>query len=214
MLASDAQNPEFSGAHNPDATLSVNFYSRAVQHMFNTEKEGRPIFHDVVYVQIMTPGNDKNILDVPARDDHKRRFPREWAFYQNNHGDQQEMGTPLSQWPQITAAQAEEFKALKFRTVEHIANASDQNITNIGMIGGMAPLLLRARAQAFLAAAQATAAPQQQAAEIERLRADAVEREKQHQAEMNDLREMVKELAANQKKTPGRKPAEVSDGNG
>lgn len=207
MLASDDANPAFQGAHNPDQTLSVRFYSKPVQNNYLTEKEGRPIFEDVVYVNIMTPGNDKNIVDTPARDHHKARFPMHWAHFQNTHGEQKEMGTPLDQWPQITGAQAEELKGLKFRTVEHVANASDQNIGNIGMIGGMAPLQLRAKARAFLTSATDSALPQQQAAEIEKLKELQAEKDKQHEAQMAELRQMVEKLATKGK--PGRKPKEA-----
>lgn len=211
MLASDAQNPEFMGAHNPDATLSVKLYSRAVQHMFKTEKEGRPIFEDVVYIEIKTPGNDKNIVDRPVQEGDKARFPMHWAHYQNTHGaTAAEIGTPLEQWPQITAAQAEELKALKFRTVEHLANASDQNIASIGMVAGMAPMSLRTRAQAFLHAAADSAVPQRQAAELEKLRAEKEASDEQHTKDMAEMRAMIADLAANQKAKPGPKPkAEV-----
>lgn len=210
MLASDAQNPQFTGAHNPDDTLSVQFYSRPIQNIYKSleGQEGRPIYDNVVYVKIWTPGNSLNIIDTPAREDHKARFPRQWAHYQNSHsGDARELGTPLEMWPQINAAQAEELKALKFRTVEHLANASDLNINNIGMVGGMAPHMLRTRAQAFLAAAQDSAVPQKQAEEIENLRKEAAEREAKHEREMAELRALIE---AGAKKKGGR-PRKVTE---
>jgi hypothetical protein len=210
MLASDAQNPEFTGAHNPDATLSVRFYSRPVQNMYQTEQQGRPIFEDVIYVEIATPGNDKNIIDTPMREAHKMRFPVQWAHYHNTHaGDARDVGTPLASWPLISAAQAEELKALKFRTVEHIANASDLNLSNIGMAGGMDVFQLRLRAQAFLRAASDSAAPQQQAVEIEKLRAEQAEKDAKHEREMQEMRDQIAALAANQKGKGGRPKKEA-----
>ena len=170
MLASDAQNPNFVGAHNPDAALAVRFYSRAVQNNFETSKQGRPIFQDVDYIEITTPGNQLNIIDTPVREQHKMRFPLQWAAYQNAHsGDQREIGTPLKQWPLLTLAQAEELRGIKFFTVEGIANASDLQINNIGMIGGMAPQALRERAKAYLQAAAGTANVEHQATENAKL---------------------------------------------
>lgn len=217
MLASDDANPNFAGARDPDATLSVRFYNKAVQNNFKTGRESRPIFEDVVYVHIETPGNDKNIIDTPARDHHKERFPRQWAHYMNTHGTEMtEIGTPLEAWPLITAAQAEELKALKFRTVEHIANASDLNISAIGMIGGMAATSFRARAQAFLEAAKDTALAQIQAEELARMKEEQRVKDDAHAAELTALRmrqeemqKMIEELAANQKKTPGPKPKQA-----
>ena len=166
MLASDLNNPEFAGAINPDSRLAVRFYSKPMQNNFRTAQEGRPIFEDRDFVRIEVPGDRTSIIDTFAMPEHQERFPIQWARYKNNKGDPQEVGTPLSQWPLITASQAEELKALKFRTVDAIATASDAQLQNIGMIGGMAPTAMRLRAQAFLAAAKDTAFPQNQAAEI------------------------------------------------
>jgi len=171
MLASDANNPNFAGATNPDAALAVRFYKRAIQDIFQTTKQGRPIFQDVDYIEIFTPGNQLNIIDTPVREHHKVRFPVQWAHYRNQHGgDQRETGTPVNQWPFLSMSQAEELKAIKFFTVEMIANASDLQINSIGMIGGMAPNVLRERANAYLNAAAGTASVEAEATEKAQLK--------------------------------------------
>lgn len=180
MLASDDHNPEFVGAKNPDSALIVEFYTRPVQNNVASTKAGRAIFEDVIYIKIDVPGIKDMKWDMPARSDHKARFPLQWAHYKNKtEGDAREIGTPLSEWPVLTRSQAEEFRGLKFFTVESLANASDANINNLGMMGGMSPYALREKARAFLASAKDTALPQQQAeelakrdAELERLRAE------------------------------------------
>ena len=83
MIASDDNNPNFVGQRNPDSALSVLFYSKAMQNEFESKKQGRPIFFDVDMVRIFLPGDDKNIIDTFARDDHKERFPRQWEHYRN-----------------------------------------------------------------------------------------------------------------------------------
>lgn len=158
LLASDLQNPEFTGATNPDSLLHAQFYSKPVKQNFLTEKEGRPIFKDVDFVKIHTPGNQLNIIDVAVREEHKLRFPMQWARYQNGKkGDEQTIGTPLSQWPILTPAQVEELRGLKFFTVEAIAGASDERIAQIGMCVGMAPSAFRDRAKRFLTVAKDSA---------------------------------------------------------
>ena len=148
LIASDANNPEFQGAHNPDSRLAVKFYSKTVPNKFESEKQGRPIFFDLDYVQIFVPGDNTSVIDQPVREDHKQRFPLQWARYNNNRSENtHEIGTPLTQWPRITPAQAEELRALKFYTVEGIANASDASLQSIGMIAGMAPYAFREHAQ-------------------------------------------------------------------
>lgn len=187
MLASDMNNTNFVGAMNPDAALAVRFYNRAVENNFESVKQGRPIFQDVLYVEIFTPGSQLNIIDVPARADHRARFPQQYAHYMNTiGGDQREMGTPLSQWAHLSAAQVEELRGLKFFTVENLANASDLNITNIGMIGGSNPLALREKAKAYLAAAAGAAPAERENAEMAEMKKIMADQQKQISALLAD----------------------------
>jgi hypothetical protein len=192
MLASDENNPNFLGAQNPDSRLAVRFYSKPIQSPFKTEKEGRPIFEDVVYVEIHTPGNQLNIIDTPARDHHKARFPHQWAHYMNAHGgDSKQMGTPLTAWTLISASQAEMLKALKFYTVEQIAFASDDQIAQVGMHAGMAPLAFRERAKRYLEAASGEASINKAAEELKKRDQEIAEMKAKHEAEMAELRALI-----------------------
>ena len=182
MMASDGNNPQFVGAHNPDAALVVKFYSKAVHQPFESQLQGRPIYSDVDYIQIFTPGNQLNIIDTPVRSEHQARFPQQWAVYQNGKGTGMEMGTPVNQWPFLSAAQAEEFRAVKFFTVEQLANASDLQLQSLGMMGGMNPLVIRERAKAFLGQAAASAPAEAQAQENAELKERLAAMEKQVQA--------------------------------
>jgi len=194
-LASDLDNPDFVGAKNPDSVLQVVFYSKPMPNEFESNKQGRPIFYDADFVKIMIPGDKDSIIDTFAREDHKKRFPLHWAHYQNKHGgDSREIGTPLAQWPRLTASQAEELKGLKFFTVEAIAHASDAQLQKIGMAAGMAPYAFREHAQRFLALAQGDSAAQA-----------AEEKAKQLEAEKQAL---VDQMAADKAETE-RKFAEM-----
>lgn len=168
MLASDINNPEFAGAtSNPDAALIVSFYVKPIQNIFASSKAGKPMYEDITYITINVPGLKDMQVDRPAYENDKRRFPLQWQHFENRtKGDAREIGTPLSEWQQITRSQAEEFRALKFFTIESIANASDLNINSLGMIGGMAPHVLREKAKAFLQSAKDSALPQHQAEEL------------------------------------------------
>jgi len=179
MMASDAANPQFIGASNPDAAIVVKFYSRAVHQPFESIKQNRPIYLDVDFVMIHTPGNQLNIVDTPVTWEHKQRFAQQWAQYQAGKGSGMEMGTPVTAWPLLSSAQAEEFRGLKFYTVEQLANASDGQLQNIGMVGGMNPIALRERAKAFLGQAQAGVPAAAQAQENADLRAQLAAQQKQ-----------------------------------
>lgn len=168
-LASDLNNTEFAGAMNPDALLHVTFYSKSVPQPFLTEQEKRPIFRDVDFVKIHTPGNALNIVDVPVSEGHKSRFPQQWARYQNGkQGAEQVIGTPLAQWSILTPAQAEELRALKFFTVEQVAGASDERINQVGMCVGKAPTAFREQAQRFLQVAKDSASLEHMDEELKR----------------------------------------------
>lgn len=185
-LASDANNTQFAGAHNPDSVLAVTFFNKPIQNSFKTNEAGRPIFEDRIMVRIMTPGNALNIVETFAREEHKRRFPLQWAhFEQGRTGDQREIGTPVSQWPLLTGAQAEELKAVKFFTVEQVAGASDEQLQKLQMVVGQSPFTLRDKARAYLAAAAGTALPQAQAEELAK-----------RDQEIADLKATVARLAA------------------
>ena len=168
FLPSDDQNPDFLGAHNPDGRLTAQFLIHPVQNNFETEKQGRPIFDDVEMVRIHVPGDQLNVIFTPVRPEHKRRFPLQWAHFQNKQdGDQRLAGkTPITEWPRVTPAQAAELQYLKFLSVEDVANASDSNLQTIGMVGGMSPYAFREAAQRFLSLATADSASSKQADEL------------------------------------------------
>lgn len=209
MLASDDNNPQFAGAHNPDSRLSVRFYAKPVQNEFLSKKEARPIFQDVDYVEINIPGDQLNVLNAPVRQDHKERFPLQWARYQNAKGAEvPEIGTPLSQWQLLTPAMAAELRHFKFTTVEHVANASDLQLQSIGMVAGMSPFEFRERARTFLKVASAESASSAESEKLKVLEEEnariKAEAEKNAMA-LQVLQEQMQTLLESKGK-PGRKP--------
>jgi hypothetical protein len=188
-LETDMANPNFAGARNPDDLLWVQFSMKPIQNNFRSQEAGRPIFEDQLWIEIRVPGNALTIIERPALEEDKRRFPRQWAWFEKTHGtDGQNVGTPLSQWPLLRPSQVEEMRALKFYTVEQVAFASDQQVGTVGMIGGMNPLALRERAKLFLESAKDTALAVKQADEIKR-RDEEMAKMRQEMAEMKSLLE-------------------------
>lgn len=212
-LESDVANRNFAGAMNPDDLLWVQFSTKAVQHNFETQLQGRPIFIDEDWIEIRTPGNSYNIIERPVVEADKVKFPRQWAFFQQTKSqDGQNSGTPLSQWPYLRPSQIEELRALNFRSVEQIAFASDEQVARVGMLAGMAPLAFRERAKLYLEAARDNAHAVKQADENkalkERLEAQEKaqrEQEEKHRKEMEELRSLI---AAAAPKKRGRPPKE------
>lgn len=202
MLASDVANPEFVGAYSPDSRLTVQFYSKPVEIPFQTEKQGRPIFEDRTYVKIFTPGDNLNQIDRPKRDDDEQRFPLQWAQYKNKNVEQV-VGTPISQWPLVSASKAEELKYMKFFTVESIAFASDEQISHLGMIAGMQPMAFREKAKQFLAVSQNASILSEREAQLK-------QQQELMAAQAEQLKIMQEQINALQsKKKPGRPPKQA-----
>lgn len=177
LVASDDNHPDYVGQRNPDAALSVLFYSKPLQNNFESEEAKRPIFYDADMVKIFLPGDDKTVIDTFARDDHKKRFPLQWSHYQNKReGDQRLAGkTPITQWARVTPAMAEELRAIKFIAVEDIANASDMQLQSMGMIAGQSPHSFRDAARNYLRMANGEAAESKAQAENESLKKQMAE---------------------------------------
>lgn len=149
-----------------DKSLLVKFYTAPQQDMDATKKEGRPIFKDVEMIDIRIPGNKDNIVVRPVRESDKQRFPEHYRLFKNRvEGAKEEMvGMPLVLWPEVTAAQVEEFKYFNVRTVEQLAGIPDSTAQKFVGIQD-----LRRKATAFLEAANKKAPLSKMRGEIETL---------------------------------------------
>lgn len=174
--------------------LAVRFYQREVENEHMTSQEGRPIKYMADFIRIEVPGDMTSIIDTFVHDDHKKRFPIQWAHYQNDKQTQVEaQGTLLKDWSLLTPAQASELKHFKFYTVEQVAAASDQQIQGIGMIVGTSGFAFRDKAIAFLAAAKDSSLVMQQADEL-----------RKRDTEIEELKRQVAQLAQVMERKPGR----------
>ena len=136
---------------NPQGSIAE-FYMEAVEFKAESEQHGRPIFREIPFVRVQSPGDRNNVLEVKANEHYKQRFPRQWeAFQRGQHGEM--VGTPLSQWPQVTKSQVLEAQYFGVKTVEDLADVVDTSIQKMGM-GWMA---IRKKARDYLAAASGNA---------------------------------------------------------
>ena len=133
------------------------------------------------------------------------------AFQNGLPGEVRETGTPLAQWPLLTVSAIQELNAVKFYTVDGIASASDEQLSILGMgFAGMGPHVMRTKAKAFLQAAKDSALPQKQAQEMDEIKRQLAEKDKQ----LEELTAMVGKLMEKPKqkgwpKGKPRKPVET-----
>ena len=137
--------PLDSDIFNADEQLQVEFY---IAKDVDPKWDGKP------FVRINIPGDKTTIIEQPVTEEHKKRFPRQYLYFQmkQNEQDAPAIGTSLDVWftdgsGDITRGHIEELRILKFQTVEQVASASDAQLQRIGM-GGTG---LREKAKAFLA---------------------------------------------------------------
>jgi hypothetical protein len=182
---------------------------------------GRPIYKEFDFVHICVAGDTLTEIDTFALQQHKTRFPIQWANYMNRQGanDEEVVGTPVSEWPLVSKSQAEELRAMKFYTVESIANASDQQLQRMGMAAGMSPYSFRDKAKAFLNLATSSAETDKREQEINALKEELAKKDletakmKQETdaklAQMQD--QMAAILAAVGEKKPRKRKAEATE---
>jgi hypothetical protein len=210
-----------SDEQNADSRLAVKFYKRAVKLEHETNEAGRPIYKDYDFVRIMVAGDNLTEIDTYAQESHKQRFPRQWLQYQASQDSSSEIhGTPIEQWPLISQSQAQELRAIKFLTVESVANASDLQLQRIGMIAGMSPHSFRDKAKSFLNLATESAEAAKRAEEINQLKQELAQKAEENAKIKQDtdakLALMQEQMAAllatvTEKKTRTRKPKVVEE---
>lgn len=148
------------------------FYVLPVQLEFASSEAGRPIFEDREFVDIIIPGDRRAMAHHPVNDEHRNRWPKEYAAFKAGKEAPLE-GTPLLQWPGMTRSRVEELAYFHIRTVEELALVNDHQLQNLGMGARQE----REKAKLFLEAARTGSAPlekmirriEEQAREIERL---------------------------------------------
>jgi len=200
-----------SDIQGADSRLAVQFYKKSVKQDIASDEAGRPIFKEFDFVRIMIPGDNLTEIDTYAQESHKQRFPRQWAHYQNQVANHQDIiGTPLEAWPQITRSQAEELKGLKFHTVEAIADCSDQQLQRIGMVAGMSPHNFRLKAKAFLNLASESADISKREEELAQLKEENAKIKAETDAKLAEMQsQMTALLAAVGTKKPNKNKVEL-----
>ena len=133
------QGSSYHVQHGTDAGLFVQFYMECLQDEEQSREQGRPIFFDREFIRIIPVGDKNTVVCRPVKNDYdggtppdKERWPAQYAAFKNQQIEVNE-GTPITEWPPISKAQALSLKAVNVHTVESLAQVSDGNLHNIGM---------------------------------------------------------------------------------
>lgn len=123
--------------HEADKNLLVKFFLKPRQDKEASQKEGRPIFREVEYIDIKIPGKRDSGACRPATEDDKRRFPNHYRAFKDRTDQSETEGTPLSEWPLISRSMAEELSFFHVKTVEQLATMSDTQASKFMGLAGI-----------------------------------------------------------------------------
>lgn len=153
----------FTKDRKGDERLGIRFFRKAARDDVKSDTEGRMVFRDVEYIQIMVPGDRDNIIIRPAGEGDKKRFGQQYDDWKRNEtAEQIVLGTPLEMWGRLSLSQIEEFRYIGVRSVEQLAELNDTAMTK--MPGAHE---LKRKAQAFLLAQKEEAPMRRLQAELE-----------------------------------------------
>jgi hypothetical protein len=115
-----------------DSSMIVMFYLKPVINPSQSDANNRPTYDDKIFVRIHPPGERLNIVDRPATDNDKKRFPVQWMQFREN-APQETSGTPIDMLFPSTPSVSAALKASGVHTVEQCAELSAHAIETIGM---------------------------------------------------------------------------------
>jgi hypothetical protein len=153
----------FTKERKGDERLAVRFFRKAARDDVKSDAEGRMVFKDVEYIQIMVPGDRDNVIVRPAGEGDKRRFGQQYEDWKRNEGaEQMVIGTPLEMWGRLSVSQIEEFRYIGVRSVEQLAELNDG-----AMLKMPGAVEFKRKAQAFIQAQKDEAPMRKLQAELE-----------------------------------------------
>lgn len=187
METFDGNIENFDNRFAGDQGVHARFYLFPVTNEAKSSEAGRPIYDEREFVEIVASGNANNIVRRKATQEDKMRFRRQYEMFSANSDSEQLTGTPLSEVTWLNRGQVEELLYFKIRTLEGLANMSDDSCSkHVGLYD------LKRKAKTALEASEASAPVTKLAAENDQLRNDLA-------ALKNVVEEQTKLLAQMQK---------------
>jgi predicted RNase H-like nuclease (RuvC/YqgF family) len=161
MTFTDA-GPDFDpNAKDKDGAIPRFFVDKR-HNVARSEKEGRPCYDDVEYVEILVPGDRLNQVTRIVTQKEKDRWPGAYKRFRDGQEGTVD-GTPIEQLPGMTAAQAAELKHFHIVTIEQLAEMPDGLLLKARPMDGRA---LRDRAKRWVDTTAGAASEERLAAEI------------------------------------------------
>ena len=161
---------------------ALRIWRDVAKNNFLSEKHGRPIFDEVTYVEVITPGSNgatpvfevKRVFAAEAKrseplfGSNYAKYEQYVVQFEKGEGEAGMSGTPLSEWPEISRSMAASLHAMNIFSVEALSAVPDALVTRIGPDGRS----LREKAKTWLAASADSGLATALSAELERAKTD------------------------------------------
>lgn len=164
------------------------FFIEAVPDDKATEEAGAVRMRELEMVRIQVAGDMLNVATAPVDNAVKERFAVQYDAWKTKKQARHVDGTPLKNWPMISALRIAEFEAVGIFSVENLSEVSDTNVVKLA--DGRQ---WREKAAAWLKSAKDHGAAAKYAAENERLRTDMGDMQKNMQEQIDSLTALVNE---------------------
>lgn len=180
---------QFDSRGAMDNKVLAKFYMKAEQDKQASLAAGRPVYRDREFIEIVVPGDSKDVVIRPASDMDRQRFRKIYEAFKSG-AESQLIGTPLEEVTWIPRSQVEELKYFKIFTVEHLAEVRDDACSKLPGLHE-----LKRKAAAFVQAASDNAPflAMEQKMKDQDMEINALK------TSLKDAIETIKELKKNQK---------------
>lgn len=111
---------------------NVKFFFAYNENRQKSLEAGRPIFDEIPSISIQWPGMDTTVRKIEPQD--IQEYPEMYAAFKAG-SEPVEGGTPLVEWPLLPGTVVRELQYLGFKTVEQLADASDEIKRKLGTSG-------------------------------------------------------------------------------
>lgn len=182
---------------------ALRIWRDTAQNRFLTEKFGRPIFDEVILVEVIAPGsgNSTPVFELErtfdenmghpeplrgAKYEELKQFIEDFKKTENGVGDGSLSGTPLEQWSEMTRSLVATLKAQGVYTVDALAALPDGKLNVVGPDGRT----WREKAKAYLENAKGGAYATELAAKVENLSTELLAGQEREKAMATRIQEL------------------------
>lgn len=128
--------PGAHGVPTQDIGVIPQFYMDTEVDGMETRKQGKPVYKNVEMVHVIFAGSNGQTIRRKVLAEDMQRWPQHYkAFKEGNADDEFIQGTPVTQAPFLSRAQAQTLRARNISSVEQLANLNDGQIMDLGMGG-------------------------------------------------------------------------------